>query len=585
MRLWDFVACVAPVMVALSPMVACAQEAPGKTGFRVKYIAEGVVYLDSGRAAGLKEGQQLIVQRDVAPEIQGASKPAPPTSAAAIASLQVISVAASSAVCEIKSSKEEVHVGDFARVAPEVVAQAEQEQQEQRLVGGREYPQVITFTGADPVTQEVRDSLPRPPSLDVNRMRGRIGIEYSSILTRDTPSSTSSEIGLVARFDMSRIGGTYWNFDGYWRGRFTTLSGSAAPATVDDLINRTYTLSMEYDSPNSPLVAGGGRLYVPWASSLDTIDGGYFGRKVSDRTIVGIFAGTTPDPTSYDYNPQGKLGGAFVNFQGGSFEDWRYSATFGVAISAIGWQATRQFGFLETSISLRHDLSLYDATEIDLPHTVVVTPGGATSGTGTPAPPPSTTSTGGLNRSYLTLRYQPSSRLELDLNDTYYRDFPSFDPSLIGTGLLDRYLFQGLSGGVRINLPKTISLYTELGKSSATSDANGSWNQLYGIGIGEIWRTGIRADARYSKFNSSFGSGNYKALLLSRELTERLQWQFQAGFQNFNSTLTSTTQTHFIDTDLDWTVGRLIFFEAGYTWQRGGTMNYDQFRFMVGKRF
>jgi hypothetical protein len=103
--------------------------------------------------------------------------------------------------------------------------------------------------------------------------------------------------------------------------------------------------------------------------------------------------------------------------------------------------------------------------------------------------------------------------------------------------------------------------------------------------IGEIWRTGIRADVRYSKFNSSFGSGDYKAILLSRPLAERLQWQFQAGFQNFNSTLTKTSQTHFIETDLDWTVGKLMFFEAGYTWQRGGTMNYDQFRFMVGKRF
>lgn len=584
MRLLDFALCVAPVLIALLPAVACAQDAPDKAGFRIKYIAEGAVYLAGGRAAGLKEGEQLIVQRDIAPQIQDASKPTPPSSASSIATLQVISVAASSAVCEIKSSTEAVHVGDFARLAPQVAKEDEQQKQEQRLEGRREYPQVITFSGGDPVVQEVRDSEPRPPSPEINRMQGRIGIEYSSIVTRGTPSSTSSEMGMVARFDMTRIGGTYWNFDGYWRGSFASLSGSAAPATVDDLINRTYTLNMMYNNPNSSLVAGGGRLYLPWATSLDTIDGGYVGRKVSDRTTIGAFAGTTPDPTSYDYNPMGKLAGAFVNLEGGSFEDWRYSATFGVALAAIQWQATRQFGFTETTISFKRNWSLYDAMEVDLPHTVAVTPGaltGATAG----SPPTSTTGTGGLNRSYLTLRYQPSSRLELDLNDTYYRDFPSFDPSLIGTGLLDRYLFQGLSGGVRVNLPKTLSLYTEIGNSSATQDAKGSWNQLYGIALGELWHTGIHADARYSKFNSSFGSGDYKALLLSRELTERLQWQFQAGFQNFNSALTSTTQTHFVDTDVDWTVGRQMFFEAGYTWQRGGTMNYDQFRFMVGKRF
>jgi hypothetical protein len=561
-----------------------AQDSLEKAAFHVKYIAEGVVYLDGGRAAGLKEGLRLIVQRDAAPSVEESSKPAPPSSSSVIATLQVTSIAASSAVCEIVSSTEPVQVGDFARVAPEVVEQSDKQQQAQRLVGGREYPQVITFTtGGDPVVEEVRASVPRPPSPEINRMRGRIGFEYSSIISRNNPSTTSSEVGVVARFEMSRIARSYWNFNGYWRGRFTTISGTAAPVTISDLVNRTYTLSLQYNNPDSRLVAGGGRLYLPWATSLDTMDGGYVGRKYgySGGTILGVFAGTTPDPTSYDYSPQGKLAGTFLNFQGGSFDALRYSATFGFALSAIQWHATRQFGFMETSISFKRNWSLYDATEMDLPHTVIVTPTGTS---GTP-PVPTTRNTGGLNRSFLTLRYQPSSHIEFHVNDTYFRDFPSFDPALIGTGLLDRYLFQGLSGGVRANLPKKISVYTDLGKSSASGDANGSWNKMYGLSFGEIWRTGVRADVRYSKFDSSFGSGDYKAISLSRSLTEGLQWQMQAGFQNFNSPLTKTTQTHFLNTDIDWSVGRLLFFEGGYTWQRGGLMNYDQFRFMVGKRF
>lgn len=583
MRALGFVMGLVPFLLALLPALAFAQDAPEHAGFRVKYIAQGVVYLDGGRAAGLKEGQKLIVQRDIAPKIEGPSKPAPPSSALAIATLQVLSVAASSAVCEVISPTEPVQVGDYVRLAPEAAQQAEQQQDQERLVGGREYPQVITFTTGNPALAEMRASVPRPPSPEINRMRGRIGVEYSSVISRNTPSSTSSEIGLVARFEMSRIGSTYWNFNGYWRGRFSTISGSAVPATVDDLINRTYTLSLEYNNPNSPLVAGVGRLYLPWATSLDVIDGGYVGRKVSDRTTLGIFAGTTPDPTSYDYNPRGKLSGAFLNVQGGSFQDWRYSTTFGMGLAAIGWHATRQFGFTETSISFKHSWSIYDAMEIDLPHTVVVTP---TGGTGTPSTPStSTTGTGGLNRSYVTMRYEPTSRVELDLNDTYYRDFPTFDPALIGTGLLDRYLFQGLSGGGRVELLKGISVYTEIGKSSASSDTNGSWNQLYGVTLAQLWHTGIRSDFRYSKFNSSFGSGDYKAVSFTRGLAPTLQFQLQAGFQNFNSTLTSTSQTHFVDGDLDWSIGKFMFFEGGYTWQRGGTMNYDQLRFMVGKRF
>jgi len=569
-----------PALMAILPAMTWAQDALEKVAFRVKYIAEGVVYLDGGSAAGLKEGQKLIIERAVAKPAADAPISLPPPSGL-VATLKVISVAASSAVCEIVTSTEPVELGDEARLAPEIVEEEREQEQHERLTGGREYPQLITFTGADPVVEEARASVPRPPSPDVNQLRGRMGIEYSSILTHNNPSSTSSEAGLVARVEMTRIGGTYWNFNGYWRGRFTTLSGTAAPATISDLINRTYTLSLEYNNPDSRLVMGGGRLYLPWATSLDTIDGGYVGLKTGDRTILGIFGGTTPDPTSYDYNPNGKLGGAFVNVSGGSFEDWHYSTTLGLAVSAIGWQATRQFGFLETSISFRHTFSIYDATEIDVPHTAIITPA---SGSGTPSPT-TTTGTGGLNRSYLTVRYQPHPRLEFDLNDTYFRDFPTFDPELIATGLLDRYLFQGLSGGVRINLPARIAVYTDIGKSTASGDTKGSWNQMYGLTFGELWRTGLRADLRYSKFNSSFGSGDYKALSLSRSLGDRLEWQLIGGLQNFNSTITTTTQTRFVNTYLDWSPGKLLFFEAGYTWQRGGTMNYDQFQFMVGKRF
>lgn len=572
---------LASFLAALLPTLALAQESRERTAFRVKYVAQGVVYLDGGRTAGLKEGQKLIIERTVAAAVPDASAPSPAPPSGIIAALKVISVAASSAVCEIVSSTVPVEVGDMAKLAPEEVKEQREKEKEQRLDGGRSYPQVITFTSGDPVVEEARASVPRPPSPEINRMRGRIGFEYDAILGHTNPSSTSSAVGLVARMDMTRIGGSFWNFSGYWRGRFTSISGSAQPVTVTDLINRTYHLSLTYDNPSSRWVAGGGRLYLPWATSLDTLDGGYIGRRAGEHATLGVFAGTTPDPTSYDYNPNQRLAGAFVNFAGGDWESARYTATFGVAVSAIDWHANRQFLFSETGLFLKRNLALYDFMEVDAPHVVVTTPP-STSGT----PPPSTrTSTGGLNRNYLTLRYQPHPRLELDLTDTYFRDFPTFNPLLIGTGLLDRYLFQGLSGGVRVNLPGKISLYTEQGKSSRSGDTSNSWNQMYGATFGELWRTGLRADLRYSKFNSSFGHGDYKAISLSRQFRESLQWQLQGGFQNFSSFLTQTTQTHFINTYLDWTPGKLLFFQAGYTWERGGAMNYDQYQFVVGKRF
>ncbi|MGH9775438.1 MAG: hypothetical protein ACRD50_10885 [Candidatus Acidiferrales bacterium] len=576
---------MASLLVALLPSFARAQETIENITFRVKYIAQDVVYLDGGRSTGLKEGQKLIIERQpiqVPPEPANSSPPPP---SGIIATLQVVSVAASSAVCQVTFSGEPIVVGDIARFAPEELKiKREQQKKIESLDGTRPYAQVITFSSGDPVIEEARASVPRPPSPEINRTRGRIGFEYDSILSHSNPSSRSSEFGMVARMDMTRIAGTYWNFSGYWRGRFTSLSGSAAPVTVNDLINRTYHLSLTYDNPNSRLVAGGGRLYLPWATSLDTIDGGYFGRRAGEHATLGIFGGSTPDPTSYDYNPNQRLAGFFVNFAGGTFETVKYSTTFGVAVSAIKWHANRQFGFSETTVSVGRKFSIYDAMEVDAPHSVLVNaPGTIPPSGGTPAT--TMTSTGGLNRSYVTLRYQPHPHLELDLNHYYFRDFPTFDPALIGTGLLDRFLFQGLSGGVRVSLPKRITVYTSLGRSARSGDKNSSWNQMYGVTLGQVWRTGFRADLRYSKFNSSFGSGNYKSISLSRTLFESIEWQLQCGFQNFVSPLTRTSQTHFITSFLDWSPGKLLFFQAGYTWQRGGTMNFDQLQFSAGKRF
>ena len=583
MRAWPLLLFGFTFVIEMFPYLARAQSTTANSTFPIKYIAQDAVYIEGGRAAGLKEGEILAVHRvaTAAPDASGSSA-APISPSDTIAALKILSVAESSAVCEVQSSTVPIQIGDVATLTAQEAMQVVQEKQQQRVSGAvREYPQLITFTGGDdPVTEEARASVPRPRSPEIDHMRGRIGFEYDTILSRNNPSSTSTEVGLVARFEMNRIAGTYWNFNGYWHGRFSALSGPAAPATISDLINRTYTLNLEYNNPNSAFVAGVGRMYLPWATSLDVLDGGYVGHRVGGATL-GIFAGSTPDPASYDYNPDGKLAGMFVNVSGGSFESIRYSTTFGVAVAVIDWHATRQFGFDDVTMSLGRKLSLYDATEIDMPHTVLVAPAGS---------PPNTTpntpqSTGGLNRSYLSVRYQPEQHLELQLNDTYFRNFPTFDPSLISTGLLNSYLFQGLSGGFRVELVKRISVDANVGKSSNNGDTSTSWNQMYGLTFGDLGHTGTRADLRYSKFNSAFGSGDYKTLTISRPMGERLEFQFAGGLQNFNSPLTSTSQTHFVTGYLDWFPRRFLFFEPGYTWQRGGSMNYDQFQIVIGTRF
>ena len=247
---------------------------------------------------------------------------------------------------------------------------------------------------------------------------------------------------------------------------------------------------------------GVGRLYLPYAPSLSTIDGGYFGRRINSALTVGAFGGSTPDPTSWSYAPNQNIAGTFVNYQKGDFEHLRLDDTFGLAMTSIAWHAAREFAFAENTISVGRVFSVYNSLQFDKARTAL---GGASYGTG-------------LTQSFSSVRFQPIPLLTFDLNHNYLRNLPTFDPALISTGLLDQYLFQGLSGGVRVDLPYRIAISTDIGRSKNNTDTASSWNQMYGLTFGEIRNTGLQLDLRYTKFNSSFGQGNYQFISVSRTI-------------------------------------------------------------------
>jgi hypothetical protein len=532
-----------------------------RVAFRVKYVAEGVAYLEGGRNDGLAEGMKLEVRT-----IDPSEKPtaASGQDAQPVAQLEVASVALSSAVSEIHDATRPVKVGDWAYLSSEdtqgLIAQ-------RSLSATRKYPVVIAFSEGDTLDDEARVVIPRPPLPEINRARGRIGLDYSGVASHDGAGGLSSNAGLMLRTDITRINGTYWNLNGFWRGRIHNQS-HGGQATLQDLINRTYTIGLTYDNPNSKWVAGFGRLYLPWATTLDTVDGGYFGRRLSQGVTAGIFAGSTPDPTSWSYNPDRRIGGAFVNFEAGSFDNLRYTSTSGMGISLLKWNIDRPFVFFENGIFYKRYLSIYHSLQADSP-------------SGNPqvaAPGP------GVSRSFLTVRSQPSSRVEFDLNHTYFRDIPTYNLQLVSTGLLDKYLFQGFSGGVRVQVVKDIWAYTTLGRSNRSGDTQPSWNQLYGVTVGRMPWLGVRTDLHYSKFDSSFGGGSYESVSLSRNFNENLRWEVLGGRQSFVSPTTKDI-SHFVTGNFEAALGSHYFVQTGYTWNRGAGQNYDQWLFTFGYRF
>jgi hypothetical protein len=533
-----------------------------RTAYLVKHVQDETAYLDGGRSSGLAEGMTLVIKDDIkAASIDGTGG----SSGGTAAELVVIGVAETSAVAEIRSTKRDVGPGDIAYLS----SQDTEALVDQHTLGAtRKYPAVITFTESDLLDEEARAFVPREPLPSVNRMRGRLGMDYMGTINRDASQSRSSEIGAIFRADFTRIGGTYWNMSGYWRGRVTSFSATSQ-RTLQDLLNRTYHLDLTYQNPNSRWVAGVGRMYLPWASSLNTIDGGYFGRRIAKVATIGLFGGSTPDPTSWNYNPNQKIGGMFVNFEGGSYEHTHYTSTSGLGVNLLKWQMDKPFIFFENNISYKRFFSIYHTLQADRPrgNAAVPSPGA------------------GISQSFLTVRVSPVQRLEFSVNHTFFRDIPTFDPTLIGTGLLDKYLFQGMSAGVRVEVVKQISLYSTLGESNRSGDKKRSLNQLYGIAIGRVPWLGLRADAHYSKFNSSFGGGTYRAVSLSRNFGDGFHLEVLGGNQSIFSNLAGNQTARFITTTVETSLGSRFFLQGSFTTYRGQLQNYDQWSTTLGYRF
>jgi hypothetical protein len=546
---------------------ARTQPAHAKNIFHIKYISEGTVYLDGGRNAGLQEGMLLhLVHADPnggttdSVRFQGREP---------IADVRIFSVADCSSAAEIIKSREDLMVGNIAYLDSESIHSREDNR---NAAESKNYPVVVTFSYGDPLDEEVRATTVSKEDAPIeNQMRGRIGLDFGNL---SEPGGLSTrQVGLMLQADMSRIGGTHWNFTGYWRGRLNTQntggSGPTSPTTLSDLMNRTYHLGFYYQNPDSVITMGVGRLYLPYAASLSTIDGGYIGYRVTQRLTVGMFGGSTPDPTSWSYNPNQRIAGTFVNYEKGDFEHLKLNSTFGLAATSIQWHVAREFAFLENTISISRTFSIYNSLQADSGR---IAAGGVSYGTG-------------LTQSFTSVRYQPIRLLTFNLNDNYLRNLPTFDPLLISTGLLDQYLFQGLSGGVRLEFPYHIALSTDVGHSKSSTDTASSWNQMYGIAFGEIRNTGLQLDLRYTKFNSSFGQGTYEFVSLSRNLAERLHVQLQGGMQHLQSNFSSNSSSRFVTGTVDWTIGPRYFFEALYSWNSGTTMSYRQMNLTFGYRF
>ena len=106
------------LLIVIVPPVCAAQQAapepdapaPIRSEFHVRYISGSNVYVDGGRNAGLAEGTELVLKQY--PGKRGEDGEGSAVEPGIVAHLTVVSVASSSAVCEIVSTTRALTTGD-----------------------------------------------------------------------------------------------------------------------------------------------------------------------------------------------------------------------------------------------------------------------------------------------------------------------------------------------------------------------------------------------------------------------------------------------------------------------------------------
>jgi hypothetical protein len=251
----------APAAAAEFRAAPAVPNADLRTLCHVKFVQQDVAYIDAGRTAGLAEGMKLFV---ASADANGAL-PNNISSARVAAELTVVGIAETSAVTQIHILDRDVVAGDAAFLSD---SDLQALVQQQSLSSTRKYPAVISFSDDDDaLDQETRVmDVPRPPLPSVNRMQGRLGFDYFGTHTLDASQANARDLGIVLRANFTRIGGTYWNFLGYYRGTLDSAF-AASQTTLQETISCTYHLGLTYDNPTRRWASGIGRISLHWASS------------------------------------------------------------------------------------------------------------------------------------------------------------------------------------------------------------------------------------------------------------------------------------------------------------------------------
>ena len=463
----------------------------------------------------------------------------------------VAAIADSSSAARTVSVEEKISIGDSAIIS---VIVPEQNTSIEEVTNGTGSEQETSNASGRKVPQE-------------NVLSGRVALDYSGIFAEDSKFNLSQPAAFV-QMKIRNLFGEGMTFSIYDQGFYSSRDNYSLYAAATGFQQNLYQVSLSGDWPSFGFEAG--RLNSTYVGGLGTIDGAQAFYHVSDFT-VGILGGAAASIPTSTLNFSGTRTAAFVNYRYGTDFEHLYDGTIAYGVQTVGGKLDRNYAYLQNSLSLGTDLSLYESTEIDM----------------------SKLSNGqrktafNFSNTYLSVNYDPADWLFANFGyDASRQVFLFQSMRSIPDSLIDRNILQGLRGSLSADLPGEMTL-TATGTFRTQRDyARNEYSLGGSFRARDIFETGMDGNIEYTGMSGVYTNANDLSLELDRSFFYALSLTLRYDLYSMNvSTVEQKYTTQTLSGYLDYYISTKWYASFGVNDIIDATMNSFGLNAEIGFRF
>jgi hypothetical protein len=453
----------------------------------INYVASSAVYIRAGRLQGIQVGDSAVVLRKDQ----------------AIARLQVIFAADSTASCKILSSESVLRVGDAVTIFIRPM------ETQPDIATNTEATKISTETAAKPQTAASRK----------NRLSGRVGFQLSGQDSRDDGDYDYYQPALSLRMRVDRLFDSPLAVNVRLNARKMIRKTQFPFAPRSEWNNRIYELSLEYRDPAARFEYAAGRILSNRLSGMGYLDGALVNYKASHRLSVGAFGGAEPDLQTSRVNASHSKAGAFVSYDQNRNTDVTYNATLAAVGEYVKGTINREFLYQQAGYNLGTKFSGWESAEININRGWRKTAVGHSID---------------FSNFLLNLRYAPTSALAFNAGYDNRNPYRTYETRILSDSLFDTALQQGYQAGLELKLPLNLRVDARGTLQTRQTEKSSARSISGGLTAANVLDSRLLVSLRGTTYTNRFSEGSQQSLSLSRNLGNALNLGLQVGHEQYS---------------------------------------------------